>query len=97
MTIGGTTMGHFLERFCFIWPFSDPWFGFGAVRRSTNPDFMLNLNGGHSRSTVTIKSTPQELGMLKRERSERFYFLVMDNMETKRDIKEIQKGFHIIR
>ena len=40
------------------------------------PDFMLNLNGGHRRSTVTIKSTPHDLGMLKRELSERFYFLV---------------------
>ena len=69
-------MGHCFERFCFIWPFSDPWFGFGVVRGSTNPDFMLKLNGGHRRSRVTIKSTPQELGMLKRERSERFYFLV---------------------
>ena len=46
-TIGGTTMDHCFERFCFIWPFPDPWFDFGAVRRSTNPGFMLNLNGGH--------------------------------------------------
>ena len=28
---------------------------------------------------LTIESTPQELGMLKRERSERFYFLVRNN------------------
>ena len=41
-TVGGTTISHCFERFGFIWPFSDPWFGFGAVRGSTNPDFMLN-------------------------------------------------------
>ena len=84
-TMGCTTKGHCLERFGFIWPFSDPRFGFGAVRGSTNPDFMLNLNGGHSWSMVTIESTPQELGILKRERSERFYFLVIYN-----DLKEVK-------
>ena len=31
---------------------------------------------------VTIESTPQELGMLKRERSERFYFLVLNKMQS---------------
>ena len=31
---------------------------------------------------VTIESTPQELGMLKRERSERFYFLVVNIVRT---------------
>ena len=30
------------------------------------PDFILNLlNGGHGKSTLSIKSTPQELGMCK--------------------------------
>ena len=69
--IGGTTIGYCFERF----GFSDlglAWGRFGDLPTLIHAEFewwSLKEYSNH-------KSTPQELGMLKRERSERFYFLV---------------------
>ena len=45
-----------------------------------------------------MKSTPQELGMLKREQSERFYFLVYtEEMKSLSKDKEVHKSSRILK